>query len=70
MEGEVAARAVVDLVVGNRVEVLVDQPRRVGVLIRELCGTGILVCQRDDRGIILGIGLCRNGRHRGLARAC
>jgi hypothetical protein len=45
-----------DLVVGNRVEVLVDQPGRVRVLIRELCGTGILVCQGDDREIVLGIG--------------
>ena len=56
MEGEVACRAVPDLVVSNRVEVLVDQPGWVGVLVRELCGTGILVCQRDDCEIVLGIG--------------
>jgi hypothetical protein len=35
VEGEVAVRAVPDLVVSNRVEVLVDQPGWVGVLIRE-----------------------------------
>jgi hypothetical protein len=56
VEGEVAGWAVPDLIVGNRVEVLVDQPGRVGVLIRELCGTSILVCQRNDREIVLGIG--------------
>jgi hypothetical protein len=43
MEWEVAGWAVPDLIVGNRVEVLVDQRGWVGVLIRELCGTGILV---------------------------
>jgi hypothetical protein len=56
VEGEVAARAVPELVVSNRVEVLVGQPRRVAVLIREVCGTGILVCQGDDCEIVLGIG--------------
>jgi hypothetical protein len=56
VKGEVAGWAVPDLMVGNRAEVLVDQPGRVGVLIRELCGTGILVCQRDDREIVLGVG--------------
>jgi hypothetical protein len=61
LEGEGAARAVLDLVgssrVGSsRVEVLVDQPVWVGVLIRELCGTGLFVCQRDDCEIVLGIG--------------
>jgi hypothetical protein len=56
VEGEVAGRAVADLLVSNRVEVLVGRPRRVGLQIRELCGTGILVCQRNDREIVLGIG--------------
>jgi hypothetical protein len=42
VEGEVAARAVPDFVVSNGVEVLVGQPRRVAVLIREVCGTGVL----------------------------
>ena len=36
VEGEVAGWAVPDLIVGNRVEVLVDQPGWVGVLIQEL----------------------------------
>jgi hypothetical protein len=56
VEREIAGWAVTDLVIGDRVEVLVGQPRRVGVLIRELCGTGILVCQGDDCEIVLGIG--------------
>jgi hypothetical protein len=44
------------LVDSNRVEVLVGLPGWVGVLIRELCGTGILVCPRDDCEIVLRIG--------------
>jgi hypothetical protein len=56
VEREIAGWAVADLVIGDRVEILVDQPGWVGVQIRELCGTGILVCQRDDCEIILDIG--------------
>jgi hypothetical protein len=41
VEGEIAGWTVADLVIGDRVQVLVDQPNRVGVLIRELCGTGM-----------------------------
>jgi hypothetical protein len=55
-EREITGSAVADLEVGDRVEVLVGQPGRVGVLIRELCGTGILVCQGDDCEVVLGIG--------------
>jgi hypothetical protein len=32
-----------------------DQPGRVGVLIREVCGRGILVCQRDNCETILEV---------------
>jgi hypothetical protein len=56
VEGEIAGWAVADLVIGDRVEVLVGQPVWVAVLIRELCGTGILVCQGDNCEIVLGIG--------------
>jgi hypothetical protein len=48
MEGEVAGWAVPDLIIGNRVEILVDKPGWVGVQVWELCGTSILVCQRDN----------------------
>jgi hypothetical protein len=42
VEREVAVRAVPYLMVGDRVEVLVNQPGWVGVLVREVCGTGVL----------------------------
>jgi hypothetical protein len=57
---EIAAWAVANLVVGDRVgdrvEVLVDQPGWVAVLIREACGAGLLACQGDNSEVIFGIG--------------
>jgi hypothetical protein len=47
---------VADLVVGDRVEVLVDQPGRVVVLLREAGGAGVLAGQGDNRKVVLGIG--------------
>jgi hypothetical protein len=53
MKGGVAARAVTDLVVGHRVEVLVGQPGWVVVLLREAGGASVLVGNCE---FILGIG--------------
>jgi hypothetical protein len=43
VEREIAAWAVADLVVGHRVEVLVDQPGWAVVLLWEAGGAGVLV---------------------------
>jgi hypothetical protein len=56
VEREIAGWAVPELVVGNRVEILVDQPGWVAVLIREAHGAGILACKGDNREVVLGIG--------------
>jgi hypothetical protein len=48
VEGEIAAWAAADLVVGDRVEVLVDQPGGVVVLFWETGGAGILASKGDD----------------------
>jgi hypothetical protein len=50
-----AGWAVADLVVGDRVEVLVDQPGRVVVLLREAGGVGILAGQGNDCKVVFGI---------------
>jgi hypothetical protein len=47
VERELAAWAVADVVVGDRVEVLVDQPGRVLVLVREARVTGVLTGEGD-----------------------
>jgi hypothetical protein len=56
VEREVAAWAVADLVVGDRVEILVNQPGWAAALIRQARGTDILACQGDNREAILGNG--------------
>jgi hypothetical protein len=56
VEGEIAAWAVADLVVGNRVEVLVDQPGWIVVLLWETGGAGDFASKGDKREVILGIG--------------
>jgi hypothetical protein len=56
VEREVAAGAVSDLVVGDRVEVLVDQPGWVVVLLWKAGGAGVTVGQGDNVEVIIGIG--------------
>ncbi|RSH83019.1 hypothetical protein EHS25_005729 [Saitozyma podzolica] len=63
VEGEVAGWAVAGLAVGDRVEILVDQPIWVGGLIWDLRGKGLLfVCQGDNCEIVFGIGQTRGLR--------
>jgi hypothetical protein len=47
---------VADLVVSNRVEVLVDQLGWVVVLLWEAGGAGVFAGKGDNRGVILGVG--------------
>jgi hypothetical protein len=56
VEREVVAGTMTDLVVGNRVEILFDQPGWVVVVIWEAGGAVILAGQRDDGEAIISIG--------------
>jgi hypothetical protein len=56
VEREIVAGAVSDLVVGDHVEVLVDQPGRVVVLLREGRWTRVFVGEGHNREVIRGVG--------------
>jgi hypothetical protein len=53
VDGEVAARAVADFVVGDRIEVLVDQLGWV-VLLGKTGGAGVLASYGDDCKVVFG----------------
>jgi hypothetical protein len=60
VKGEVAAWAVADLVVGDRVEILVNQPGWVVVQLWETGSAGVLASKGDDCEVVLGIGKPRS----------
>jgi hypothetical protein len=51
--------SVADLVISKRVEVLVEQPDWVVVMVREGGGKGVLAGERDNHEIVFGIGNSR-----------
>jgi hypothetical protein len=55
VEREIAGWAVADLVVGNRVQVLVDQPGRVVFVLREAGGAGVFGSEGDNCEVILSL---------------
>jgi hypothetical protein len=56
VEREIAGWAVADVVVGDRVEVLVDQAGGVVVVLREAGGAGVFGSEGDNCEVILCVG--------------